>query len=211
VRFRHVFAAVIALALAVAGCSSDVVESTTTTTLAASATTTTLAASATTSTVDKSSVVQEYLDRRSDGRIVESLQLTTPEVSEEYLVRQKGLAAWNFWSEQVTPCRESPPGTFTCVMSGYTDFHTIGGMGPWTNRTVVKVNDEGIIYSVSNDLLEWTEVSRFNGEFQTWLESAHPEEAARMSGTVMTSSFTEDDALIALRFVEEFVASQSEG
>lgn len=204
----------IALGLVVAACSGSG-EATTTTGLAEDTTVAppppTTAEVATTLAFDGQSVVQEYLDRRSDGRIVESLELATLEVSETYTERQKGLAAWNFRSEQAGPCVEAPPGTFTCPMLEYTDFHTIAGISPWTNNTVVKVNDEGMIYEVLNRLVEWPEVRRFNEQFQEWLTSAHPEEAAKMTGPVMTLSFTEDDALIALQYVDQFVDSQSDG
>ncbi len=208
-----------AMVLVVAACAGDSSADTTaslppastigqTTTIETPDTTTTVPSSTTT---DKSSVVQEFVDRRSDGRIVESMELTTTGVSETFIERIKGLAAWNFRSEQAGPCEESPEGTFHCPMLEYTDFHTIAGISPWTNEMVVTVNDEGIITATSHNLVELAEIRRFNSDFQLWLRSAHPEEADRMNGTVMTLLFTEDDALTALEFVEEFVAFQSEG
>jgi hypothetical protein len=207
--------ALVVVVLAVAACSSDVGESTTTsivsTTTVADETTTTPATSTTALAVDKTAVVQEYLDRRSDGRVVESLELATTEISEEKSFRQQGLAAWNFRSEPAEPCTESSPGRFLCPMHEYTDFHIVAGLSPWTNMMVVEVNDEGIITAAHNNLTEWSRIQDFNQEFQTWLESAHPDEAAQMNGAVMNRSFTETDAVIALRHVEEYVASQSEG
>jgi hypothetical protein len=199
-KIRSLIAFVIAIGLVAVGCSSS-----------SEGPAATPVTTSTTQSVDKESIVQEFVDRRSDGRIVESLALATSDVSETYIERIKGLAAWNFRSEQAGPCKETSVNMFHCPMLEYTDFHIAAGMSPWTNNMLVTVNDEGVITDTNHRLVEFHEVRVFNAEFQRWLEATHPAEADSMNGAVMTLSFTEDDALIALRFVDEFVVFQSEG
>lgn len=157
--------------------------------------------------VEGSLVVEEFVDRRNDGRIVASLELATKDVADRFRDRIEGLAAWNFRSDVAEPCEERFPGTFSCLMSEYTDFHTVAGLSPWLDRMTVTVNDDGVISDLSFIIISFgVNIAPFNDEFSEWLAQAHPEEAAKMNGVVMTRVFTAADALIATRFVEEFVA-----
>jgi hypothetical protein len=193
-----VVVATLAVVLAAAGCSGTATETTASSTVVDQSSG---------SNVDKLSILAEYVARRSDGRVIESLELAAPDVADLYQQRIGGLAAWNFRSEQVGSCTESPAGTYSCEMLEYTDFHASSGLSPWTDQMTVTIGDDGVITDISHRIVGFgSGVDLFNKSLSTWLATAHPEAAERMNGEVMTLSFTADNALIALEFVQEFVA-----
>jgi hypothetical protein len=161
------------------------------------------------SPVDRQAVLQEHIELRNTGQMLASVELATVDLAEEYRGRLGGLEAWNFRSEQAEPCKEYSPGNFLCDMLERTDFHAVGGFGPWNDRMTVKINEAGIITQTSHQTNTAVNgIAVFNRSFRSWLADAHPDEAEKMN-VLMGPNFTAEDALIALQYVEEFVA-QSE-
>jgi hypothetical protein len=154
-------------------------------------------------------VLEEFIDLRNTGQVLASLELATAEVADLYRERAGDLEAWNFRSEQAEPCEEVPVGrgTYRCRMLESTDFHSVGGLTPWVDRMTATIDEAGLITDVSHDIVNFDSgVQVFNTRFQRWLADAHPDAAEEMNGVVMTRSFAAQDALIALEYVEEFIA-----
>jgi hypothetical protein len=75
----------------------------------------------------------------------------------------------------------------------------------------IAINEAGLVSNATHSIVNFgATVELFNRRFSTWLAVAHPDAEEKMNGAVMTRSFTAEDALIALRYVEEFVAQSGE-
>ena len=96
-------------------------------------------------------------------------------------------------------------------MLEYSDFHAVGGLSPWTDQMTVTIDEAGLVSNATHNIVNFeATVELFNRRFSTWLAVAHPDAEEKMNGAVMTRSFTAEDALIALQYVEEFVAQSGE-
>ncbi len=84
--------------------------------------------------------------------------------------------------------------------------HEPGGLSP--NQVVISlaVNEAGQLSTVSFNIGNFTNINSFNTRFFSWLEEAHPEEAALMGGPPGRAVLSAETAAIALRYVDDFVA-----
>ena len=156
-------------------------------------------------------VVDEFIERRARGRLVEALELMTPDAAEANREFYSALVEWNLRGVPMEPCVEltsSDPGTgrYQCTIYEVNDFHDALGLGAWTSVLIVAVDENGMISSVLHSTYEWEdEVAPANSRFTNWIRDAHPEVAEQFPTPVMGSKFDAEMARTALQFVDEFV------
>jgi len=204
--------------LIAAACGSSGGDTSTTTTAAQTTTTSVAATPASpTTTVEEPdttvgsppAVVEEFIELRTSGQAVASLDLATADVADDQDFAG-GLEVWNLSGELTEPCKETFSG-FRCVLSEQNDFHAAGGLGPWTAPLTLTVNEAGLISAINASIVEWrSTISPFNARFMAWFGLAHPEVAAQMSGAPMSDTFNPEDARLALEYVDEFVAQSDD-
>ncbi len=159
---------------------------------------------------DQGTVVEEFIDRRSSGQRVASLELATAEFANSERDYQAGFEAWNARAELVEPCEELPPKAFRCVLLETNDFFAAGGLGPWETRITISFNEANQISDLSFDVVDWDKYnSPFHNRFLSWLRDAHPEEAAGL-GVTLLNDLNAENARIALQYVDEFVAQSDD-
>lgn len=152
-------------------------------------------------------VAEEFIELRSRGDLTAALELMTDELAEQERDFFEGLEVWNIRGKLVAACRELSVVQVGCTLSEEDDFHAAGGVTPFSTNLRLTVNDAGLISSAAIGVTQWgTTLQPFNNRFIGWLQEAHPEEAAKMTGVPMSEAFNADDARIALQFVDEFVA-----
>ena len=150
-------------------------------------------------------MVEEFIDLRSSGQLVASLELATAEFANSERDYQAGFEAWNARAELVEPCEELPPLAFRCVLLRTNDFFAAGGLGPSETRILISFNEANQISDLNFGSSDFDNTSRFHNSFLSWLRDAHPEEAAGMGATLM-NDLNAENAQIALQYVDEFVA-----
>ncbi len=149
---------------------------------------------------------EQYVALRTAGDTVATLELMTPAAVEEERNFMHALEAMNIRGTQVMPCRENRSGDYECELAEENDFLQVVGLSPWNATFTLEVTDDYLIDEVDTDTDIFLSINDFWIRFRNWMDETHPEDSARMEGSLPQGSLDGDDARIALEYIDDFVA-----